>query len=959
MTGRRRARALAVLLIVVPFTAEAAVTRLVDPFVWKIHVEVANQLDEDSLREIVERASWLLQADQEAGPGDLPCCARFEAIELQTFGTIGDGLDVISNQIEWDALASPGAYIVADLEYCGSFDPSILGCADTPGSKLVVGLDAGPNDEHRFATLIAHERGHNKGLGHRPDIAGCAVFPDNQNVMAPCLDYIRQGRVTLGECNSYRSGSAVIEGWCACHTTLGGEAQPDGTSCGGGTCRNAGLCLPRHANDQCVTAQVIAADGQFSGTLLGSTSDSPPPGLFGQRPDVWYEHVAWCGGSLLIDQCGAATDFSGSVAITDTCPSGESLRGWTSTCLLGLSVESGESLRIRLMEGGNAAAPVSQWPYEEPDYSIELTCSPDTTDTDGDGLWDWIEYQLIGSSPFTTDSDGDSLSDLAEVGSLANESAVRAYLQYPADLDGDGLHDPVDVDDDGDGRYTASELGVDVDNDGIDDSRDIWMNLNDASLGLGETVGGVQFASNDGVLWIAIWSAIATPGASLQGDADILFARSLDGGASWSAALPVLARFSADVGEDIEPTIVATGGDSFVVAWTTNETLGHTIESDYDITVTSTADGGANWSAPTLVDPGAASDAGDDREPVLVMDGAGVIALFWSRESGPGRDSDVAYSISSDGGSTFSVPAYLDGAHTSDTGDDVMPTALGLGPGHFVVAWASNGDQGGALGHDFDILLAMTHDGGATWSVPSAVDAAANSDAGDDLAPVLAGWTSQRLIAVWTSNDARSGILGVDFDLLWAQSLDEGISWSGMGEIARVARNDHGDDESPDAAATPSGSIAVVWNSTDPGRAGSGADADIRLGTLAYGGSQFEVFADPIHSDGTVDDVDDELPRLEMAGDRWMLAWGHKASDGVHLVSSAATLLFSSPGGDPVSLPMFDGSGRLLFVAILVVVGVSSAWSRMAGQRTQAPSRISVWTSQSGERLEGTNERKG
>jgi hypothetical protein len=55
-------------------------------------------------------------------------------------------------------------YFVDTIDYCGGYNPSIVGCASTPGNDLVLESDVVAGS---FGTeLVAHELGHNLGLGH-------------------------------------------------------------------------------------------------------------------------------------------------------------------------------------------------------------------------------------------------------------------------------------------------------------------------------------------------------------------------------------------------------------------------------------------------------------------------------------------------------------------------------------------------------------------------------------------------------------------------------------------------------------------------------------------------------------------------------------------------------------------------------------------------------------------------
>ncbi len=78
-------------------------------------------------------------------------------------------------------------------------------------------------------------------------------------------------------------------------------------------------------------------------------------------------------------------------------------------------------------------------------------------DDDNDGLLTRDERKL-GTDPYRKDSDKDGVEDKVEVG---------RFVEKPKDTDGDGIIDPLDVDDDNDSIPTAREKAGDLDGDGI------------------------------------------------------------------------------------------------------------------------------------------------------------------------------------------------------------------------------------------------------------------------------------------------------------------------------------------------------------------------------------------------------------------------------------------------------------------------------------------------------------
>ena len=97
-----------------------------------------------------------------------------------------------------------------------------------------------------------------------------------------------------------------------------------------------------------------------------------------------------------------------------------------------------------------------------PDNSVSLC------DTDSDGLSNGDEL-AVGMNPNSIDSDGDGISDFIE---------IEGDISDPVDTDGDGIINSLDEDSDNDGLTDASELGsvpstpLDSDGDGIEDFKD-------------------------------------------------------------------------------------------------------------------------------------------------------------------------------------------------------------------------------------------------------------------------------------------------------------------------------------------------------------------------------------------------------------------------------------------------------------------------------------------------------
>jgi hypothetical protein len=315
---RRLALSLLVLAALVPVaSAHAAPTRNVHSMDWFVHIDLIDAgagmdlaffqaLIADRLRE----ADRLVQGHQ--GPVDNGCCVELDPVTVTTFGTPGDGIDVITTDIELDVVlgggAAAGAYLVESVWYCNSFSMAIRGCAISPGTNLVVGLEA--DDNQFLPAAMAHERGHNAGLGH--------VTANPCELMAASSG---GGCLSVSECNAFIADADGTSGTCEClDDTLGGPPVSVGTACtdpiggGAGIC-NGGGCGPSTGpagSRLLASGGTGAAFGNSPSTLLEMstlTGDWDSTGAFGaeigglaydEANDVLYGIEARAGDDALV-----------------------------------------------------------------------------------------------------------------------------------------------------------------------------------------------------------------------------------------------------------------------------------------------------------------------------------------------------------------------------------------------------------------------------------------------------------------------------------------------------------------------------------------------------------------------------------------------------------------------------------------------------------------------------------
>jgi hypothetical protein len=384
----------------------------------------------------------------------------------------------------------------------------------------------------------------------------------------------------------------------------------------------------------------------------------------------------------------------------------------------------------------------------------------------------------------------------------------------------------------------------------------------------------VSIAAGGSGVWIAAWSSDNPLGGTTGPDSDILFARSTDNGATWSAAGPLMpATAAADTAPDTSPR-VAGSGSTFITVFSSSNNLGDTPESDQDILFSRSADGGQTWSAPDRINSGGLVDDGFeiDAQSSIATDGAGNWVVVWkhSKLSAPTGDR-VFYSYSTDDGVTWAPQQALGALQTISIGNGQGTTVAWSGVS-FVVAWGSAQDLG-SNGNDGDILVSVLV--GPTYlATPAALlssNGSTDSSSSRDSYPsmTVVGTT---LIVAWQSTDTV-GASGTDSDILFSRSTTNGLSWSSAGLLASNAAVDTGEDVRV-ALATDGEVTLAVWDSTDPLDGLSKSDRDIFVARSTDDGqtwSETDVLATNAGKDkGTDSDVS---IAADAATGSWNVAW--------------------------------------------------------------------------------------
>ena len=142
------------------------------------HVSITNPMNNSRLDAVLEEAS--LRAGRSDYSGDVGCCITVaRSGNAKSFGSAGDGLDVIDDSGELNAVLNNSvarAKVVRAINWCGGPGFNIIGCAWSPGNGMAVVRTSGFGTE---AVLWIHEYGHNTGLPHADDSRQIMYGTDN------------------------------------------------------------------------------------------------------------------------------------------------------------------------------------------------------------------------------------------------------------------------------------------------------------------------------------------------------------------------------------------------------------------------------------------------------------------------------------------------------------------------------------------------------------------------------------------------------------------------------------------------------------------------------------------------------------------------------------------------------------------------------------------------------------
>ncbi len=295
---------------------------------------------------------------------------------------------------------------------------------------------------------------------------------------------------------------------------------------------------------------------------------------------------------------------------------------------------------------------------------------------------------------------------------------------------------------------------------------------NNAATDTGQD-GNPEIATDGQGHWVVVWSSSDSLGNTIGTDHDVLVARSVDNGANWSNPAPLNSNAATDSGVDYNPVVTTDRQGHWVTVWYSNDTLGGTTGTDSDIHFARSVDNGANWSLVAPLNTNAATDTGDDSEPRVATDEQGNWVAVWTSDDDLGdtigTDYDIFMARSKDNGATWSDPAPLNNDAATDSGGDGSVSLAVDRLGDWVAIWESSNPPTGTVDDEWDVRVARSIDAGGHWSNPVPLNSNAAADSGNDYYSRIVTDGRGSWIAVWEGEDPLGNTIGGDWDILMAR----------------------------------------------------------------------------------------------------------------------------------------------------------------------------------------------
>ncbi len=212
------------------------------------HVDHADPMSDARLDQLL--AEGTSRARYTDFQGDIACCVTYSRRGSgKTFGTPGDGLDIVDSSQETSSVLNNNSArfkVVRIINHCGSPGTNIIGCAYVGGYGAMVVRRSSLGSE---AVLWVHEYGHNTGSNHNNDsqyiMHGIDYGTNNGVNQAECDRYYtptsgaQADVVDAGACQAPSCGDGICDIGEDCLSCAGDCLLTTGGACGNGTCDTA------------------------------------------------------------------------------------------------------------------------------------------------------------------------------------------------------------------------------------------------------------------------------------------------------------------------------------------------------------------------------------------------------------------------------------------------------------------------------------------------------------------------------------------------------------------------------------------------------------------------------------------------------------------------------------------------------------------------------------------------
>jgi len=361
--------------------------------------------------------------------------------------------------------------------------------------------------------------------------------------------------------------------------------------------------------------------------------------------------------------------------------------------------------------------------------------------------------------------------------------------------------------------------------------------------------GSPQFAvsGNNGYV---VWQAQAT------GKYQILFAKSTDGGATFSTPVNI----SNNSGDSSFPKILVSENNIYVT-WAFTVTT-----TDYDVLFSKSTDGGATFSTPVNL----SNTVRDTGLPQMAISGNNIYITWENNGSG---NFDVFVAKSTDSGNTFSTPVNVSKNPKSSGAPQIVASGNDV-----YVAWMDNTPG------NYDVFVAKSTDNASTFGTP--VNVSNNtSDSGYQQIAL----SENNLYVAWTDT-----ISDINYEVLVSKSTDGGATFSTPVNLSKNA----GASGWPQVVV--SGNIYVIWEDITTG------NYDILISKSTDSGATFDT---PVNISNTKDDSN--FKQMVLSDNNIYVVW-QDGSKNQHEILFAKSTTFVPEFGTLASL--------VLLVAILSTI---------------------------------------